>query len=191
VDAVLADVNGTIITASDVAIARALSLFGMTPSAAAIQPADVRQLADARLIEAEAVHLQIVPSAADTDLAWQTAVDRLGGQDVLRRWVDRAGLDEGMVRRLLEANLRWRRFIDLRFRPFVFITEEEVTQAIGPGPHPHETRERAIAQLRDAAIAREQTVWLTEARARATIRYGELGAAGMPLPFGMPTRTGP
>ena len=53
-DAVLADVNGMTITASDVTIARALGLFGIRQSEKPIQAADVKQLVDAWLIEAEA-----------------------------------------------------------------------------------------------------------------------------------------
>jgi hypothetical protein len=185
-DAVVVEVNGTITTASDLAIARALSLFTLTPSDAPIRDDDVQRVVDARLVVDEARRLQITTEPADVDEAWRAAAERLGGLDVLRRWLDQAELDEGWVRKLVEADLRRRRFIDVRFRAFVFITEEELTQAIGPGPHAPETRERAMNALRDAAIARELNAWLAETRARATIRYADIGAAGMPLSVPMP-----
>jgi hypothetical protein len=190
-DMVLADVNGAIVTASDVAIARALGLFGMEPSPASIRAADVQRLVDARLIEGEAAHLQITSSPAEIDAAWQAAADRLGGTDVLRRWLDQAGLDEGWVRKLVEADVRRQRFIDLRFRAFVFVTEEELTQALGSGPHTPEQRERARDAVREAATTRELTAWLTGARAGTTIRYADLGAGGVPLPFAMAPGAGP
>ena len=56
-DAVLAGVNGTTITASDATIARALGLFGMQRSEKPIQAADVSLLVDAWLIDAEAASM--------------------------------------------------------------------------------------------------------------------------------------
>jgi len=60
-----------------------------------------------------------------------------------------AGLDEAWVKRLVEADLRGRRFVDVRFRAFVFVTEEDVTKALGPGPHTVDARERAVVVLRE------------------------------------------
>jgi hypothetical protein len=190
-DAVLADVDRIIVTASDAAIARGLGLFGMEPSQTSIQTTDVQRLADAWLIDAEASRLQLTPTPEDVEEAWHAIAARLGAMGALRSWLDQAGLDEAWVRKLVEADLRQRRFIDVRFRAFVFVTEEDVTQAIGPGPHPPETRERAVTTLRDAAATRELATWLADARARAVIRYADIGAPGVPLPFSMPARVGP
>ena len=79
-DAVLADVNGMTITASDATIARALGLFGIRQSENPIQAADVKQLVDAWLIEAEAARLQIEPSPAEVEEAWKAAAARVGGE---------------------------------------------------------------------------------------------------------------
>ncbi len=190
-DAVLADVNGTADTASDVAVARALSLFGMEPSSAPIRADDVRRLVDARLMEAEAARLEIAPPPADVEDAWRAAADRLGGMEILRRWMDQTGLDEGWARSLVEADLRRRRFVELRFRAFVFITDEEVERTLGPGPHTPEKRAQAVKALEEAAVAREATAWLAEARARAIIRYADIGEAGIPVPIPMPAPAAP
>jgi hypothetical protein len=190
-DAVLADVNGAIITASDVAIARALSLFGLKPSDAPIRLDDVHRVVDARLVAGEAVRLQITPAPADVDEAWRAAADRLRGGGALRQWLDQAGLDEAWVRTLVEADVRRRRFIEVRFRAFVFVTEEELTKTIGPGSHTAEVREQARNALREAGIARELAAWLTEARTRATIRQIDIAAGGVPIPFPMPQSTAP
>ncbi len=190
-DAVLADVNGMTITASDATIARALDLFGLRQSEKPIQAADARRLADAWLMDAEASRLQIALTPEDVEEAWHAIADRLGGMGALRSWLDQAGLDEVWVRKLVEADLRQRRFIDVRFRAFVFVTEEDVTRAIGPGPHAPETRERAVTALREAAASRELATWLADARPRAVIRYADIGAEGVPLPFAMPARVTP
>jgi hypothetical protein len=185
-DAVLADVNGVVTTASDVAIARAVSLFGLIPSDVPIRHDDVRRVVDARLIADEARRLQIVADPVEIDEAWRAAADRLGGVEVLRRWMDEAGLDEAWVRALVEAEVRRRRFIEVRFRAFAFVTEEEVAKAIEAGSPSPETRENARNALREAAVARELAAWLTEARARAAIRHTEIAPTGVPLPFPMP-----
>ena len=190
-DAVLVDVNGAITTASDVAIARALSLFGLKPSDASIRIDDVHRVVDARLVAEEAMRLQITPAPEDVDEAWRAAADRLGGMNALRQWLDQAGLDEAWVRTLVEADVRRRRFTEVRFHAFVFVSEDELTETIGPGSHSLDAREKALSALREAGIARELAAWLTEARARATIRYANIGPAGVPLPFSMPAGVAP
>ncbi len=189
-DAVLAEVNGTIIAASDVTIARALGQFGMRPSAAPIRAADVSLLVDAWLVDAEAARLQIAPSAGDVDEAWQVVAARVGGTDALRRWLVQTGLDEAWVRKLVEADLRWRRFIDVRFRAFVFVPEEDVTRALGPGSHALDAREGAVRVLREEAVHRELAAWLAGARAGAAIRITGTEGAELPLLFPLPAAVG-
>lgn len=189
-DAVLADVNGMTITASDAAIARGLGLFGIRQSEKPIQAADVKQLVDAWLIDAEAARLQIGPSPAEVEEAWKAAAARVGGMGALRGWLDQAGLDEAWVRRLIDADLRRRRFIEVRFRAFVFVSEEDVTKAIGPGPHVPEVREKTVNALREEVTARDVAAWLAEARARAAIRTTDAVKAGLPLPFPLPAPAG-
>jgi len=185
-DAVLAEVNGAIITASDATIARALGLFGFRPSERPIQAADVRHLVDAWLLDAEAARLQIAPSAAEVEDAWQTVAERVGGMDTLRRWLDRGGLDEAWVKKLVEADLRCQRFVDVRFRAFVFVPEEDVTRALGRGPHTLDARARAVGVLREEAVNREQAAWLADARAGAAIRTTGAEGAGLPLLVPLP-----
>lgn len=189
-DAVLADVNGMTITASDVTIARALGLFGIRQSEKPIQAADVKQLVDAWLIEAEAARLQIEPSPAEVEEAWKAAAARVGGIDALSGWLDQAGLDKEWVRKLVEADLRWQRFIEVRFRAFVFVSDEDVTKAIGPGPHAPEIRETTVSALREEVTARDVAAWLAEARTGATIRITDAEKAGLPLPFPLPAPSG-
>jgi hypothetical protein len=108
----------------------------------------------------------------------------------LRSWVDQAGLDEEWVRKLVEADLRRQRFVEVRFRAFVFVSEEDVTKAIGPGPHVPEVREKAVNALREEVTARDLAAWLAETRARAAIRTTDAEKAGLPLPFPLPAPAG-
>ena len=185
-DVVLAEVNGTTVTASDATIAKALGLFGVRSSEKPIQAADVKHLVDACLIDAEAARLQITPSSAEVEQAWQTVAGRVGGMDTLRRWLDRADLDEAWVKKLVEADLRWQRFVDVRFRAFVFVPEEDVTKALGPGLHTMEARAQAVGVLREEAVNRELAAWLADARPRAAIRTTGAEGTGLPLVFPLP-----
>ena len=185
-DAALASVDGRMIAASDVTIARALSLFGARPSDAPIGELDAERLVDARLIEREAVQLAIGGSPQEFDDAWRAAAERVGGMPALQIWIEHTGLTESWVRKLAEEDLRWRRFIDLRFRSFVFVSEDEVTQALGSGEHSPEVREGTRERLQTDATNRDLEAWLVEARQRATVRYAEFGKGGVPVPFPMP-----
>lgn len=185
-DAVLASVNGRIVAASDVAIARALSLFGAKPSDAPIQQADAERLVDGRLIDQESVQLEIGGTPQEFEDAWRAAADRVGGTAALEAWMDQNELDTAWLKKMVEADLRWRRFIDLRFRAFVFISDSDVSQALGPGPHSAETREATREKLQAEAVNRDMASWLAEARKRATIRRAELEKGGVLLPFPMP-----
>jgi hypothetical protein len=185
-DAVLADVAGSMIVASDVAVARGLSLFGARPSDAPIRKGDAERLVDGRLIDQEAAQLAIGGNPHEAEEAWQAAAERVGGMAALHAWMDRSLLDEAQVRRLVEADLRWRRFVDLRFRAFVFISEAEVTAALRPETHSPEVREGTRERLRAEATDRDLAEWLVEARKRVTVRYAALGEGGILLPFPMP-----
>lgn len=189
-DGVLVDVEGTIVTASDAGIAKGLGLFGLRAEPPSIVSADVQRLVDAWLIGAEAARLQISPSPAEMEAAWQAAADRVGGMDALRRWLDLARLDEAWVRNLVGDDLRRQRFIDVRFRAFVFVPDEEVTRAIGPGPHAAEVYEQAVNRLREERTARDLAAWLAEARGRAAIRTTGLEGAGLGVPFPLPQSDG-
>ena len=190
-DAVLAGVAGSTIVASDVAAARGLSLFGARPSNAPIRKEDAERLVDGRLIDQEAAQLAIGGDPQETEEAWQAAAERVGGMAALHAWMDRSRLDEVRVRRLVEADLRWRRFVDLRFRAFVFISEAEVTAALGPETHSsQEVREGTRERLRAEATDRDLAEWLSEARKRVSVRYAALGEGGIPLPFPMPPLAG-
>jgi hypothetical protein len=185
-DAVLAEVDGGTVTASDIGLARALRLLGFHPADGPILTADIQHLIDVRLVEAEAVRLGIAEADPGSDTAWEEATARLGGPSALRAWLLAAGIDPVWARRLVGEDYRWRRFIDLRFRAFVFVSEEEVTQALGPGPHTAAARQRRREALLTAAVNRSLDEWLAQARAGARIRLIPTGLPAIPNPISMP-----
>jgi hypothetical protein len=184
---VLAEVDGRTITASDVALARALGLFGVQPTDDPIRTADIERYADARLIEHEASRLGIAGTSQEAEAAWQAAALRLGGPDALASWLDGNGIEASWARRMIEADLRWQRFVDFRFRAFIFVSEADAAKALGPGPHSPEDRERVRARLRQEALHREMAQWLAEARGRARIRILPLEGGEIPTTFPMPS----
>jgi hypothetical protein len=186
VDAVLADVNGTVLTLSDIALARALGLFGFSPSDAPVSRADVGRLMDARLAEREAARLDIGGSTAAIEQAWQASGTRAGGMAALTRWLETTGIDPDWARQLIEADVRWRRFIEVRFRAFVFVAEADVAAALGATGATPEERERTRQRLIEEATQRDLALWLEEARSRARIHYADAADASLPLPFSGP-----
>jgi hypothetical protein len=81
---------------------------------------------------------------------------------------------------------RWRRFIELRFRDFAFVTPDEVSAALGPGPHDAAAVERTRARLREEEAERQLAAWLREARERMPVRRLIPDNARIPTPFPTP-----
>jgi hypothetical protein len=187
VDAVLAEVEHEVVTASDVAVARALGLFGLAPSAAPIVAADVDRLVDARLLLREADRLQMSgEAAAEVEAAWTAATTRAGGPASVVEWLARTGIDAAWARRFVADDLAWRAFADARFRAFVFVTEQDVTDALGPGVHDDDARERQREALRSRETERRLAQWLREARTRTAVRLVLTPGATVPCPLPMP-----
>ena len=190
VDVVLAEAAGQTVTASDVALARALGVFGLSPSAAPIAAEDVERVIAARLEVVEAERLGIGPSEAERERAWAETAARLGGPEALAVWLRDAAVEPAWARQVVEQDLARRHFVDLRFRSFVFVTEAEVTDALGPGEHPPAERERRREALREAETERRRAAWLAEARARVSVRVRLGPGETVPLPLAMPKSAG-
>ena len=165
---------------SDVALARALGVLGLEPSAGPITDAELARYLDAQLAVREATQLDIEVPAADVDRAWESA-----GGAVLAARLEAVGIDPAWARRLLEADLRVERFIDLRFRAFAFVTDFDVDEALGPGSHDEATRARTRDRLRADMVARAFAAWKTDARQRVPIRR----VPGVTGPWPRPSRS--
>lgn len=182
-DAVLAEIGSRPVTLSDVALARALGVLGLEPSPGPITDADLASYLDAQLAVREATQLDIEVPAADVDRAWEKA----GGAALAAR-LAAAGISPAWARRLLEADLRVERFVDLRFRAFAFVTEFDVDEALGPGSHDEATRARTRDRLRADMVARAFVTWKEDARHRIAIRRVPGVTGPWPPPFSLGPR---
>ena len=178
VDAAVASMRGALVTLSDVALARALGLFGLERSDGPITPAEVTQYVNARLAVREADQLAVKVSAEDVARAWEAA-----GGGALAGRLEAVGIDPGWARRLMEDDLQLKRFVELRFQAFAFVSEPEVDEALGPGPHGDAARRAARERLRDERAGNALAEWTDEARGRAGIRA--LADGPWPAPFSL------
>jgi hypothetical protein len=188
VDALLAEVAHHAITAGDVALARGLGLFGLTPSEAPIGGPDVERLVRVQVALDAAERLAITPTAVEIEDAWRAAAARAGGEEAVAAWLDDHAIERTWARTAVEQDLVWRRFIDLRFAAFVFVTDDEVTAALGPGSHPAEARARTRAALRAAEAQRRLDAWLEESLADTAVRRVLGPGEQVPCPVPMPGR---
>jgi len=186
VDAAVGAVAARVVTASDIALARALGLFGLAPSAAPIGADDVERMLDAMLILKEAEQLEIGGGRDEIEAAWRMAAARLGGPPALEGWLATVGVEPAWARTLVADDARWRRFIELRFEDFAFVMPDEVAAALGPGPHDPAAVEQTRARLRAEEAARQLAAWLRETRERVSVRRLIPDDARIPPPFPMP-----
>jgi hypothetical protein len=185
IDEVVAEVASRPVTLSEITLARALGVLGMQPASGPITDAELAKYLDAQLAARESVQLAIEVTPAELDRAWEQA----GGAALASR-LTAAGIDPAWARRLIEADLRVQRFVDLRFRAFAFVTDFDVDEALGPGTHDEATRARTRERLRADVVARSFTAWQEEARQRMPI--GRIpGVTGpWPAPFTLDAGSG-
>jgi hypothetical protein len=186
VDALIGVVDGRTVSASDVALARALGVFGFHASTAPITHEDIERFADARLLLDEAGRIGISAEPAEIDRAWTAVVARAGADGTLDRWLDAHAIDRAWARRFVEQDVIRGRFFDARFAAFVFPDEAAVTAALGPGQHDETAREAVRARLIREAADRAQAEWLQAARRAATIKILLPPGATVPTPFPPP-----
>ncbi|HVQ74074.1 MAG TPA: hypothetical protein VMT79_00895 [Candidatus Binatia bacterium] len=180
-DAVVAEVDGNAVLLSDIALARALGLFGLEPSTGPIDAAAVERFVDIQLVLVEARRLTLTAASAEIERKWAEAAARFGGPAGLDRWLARAGVDPAWARSLVEAEVLHGQFVDLRFRAFVFVTEAEIDRVAGERGD-EAARERARVEISRAAVARGLAEWTAAARKTSRVRIVEAGALPDPLP---------
>jgi hypothetical protein len=166
IDRVVAEVDGAAVPASDVTLARALGLFGLEPARTPLAVADVERYLEGRLLVGEANRLQIESPAAERAADW--------------------------ARELVDDDLRRRQFVELRFRALAFVSEAEVTAALGGGAASEAERDRERRRLEEARASDRLRAWLAEARQRATVRVllPEGETVPLVLPGGPESRAG-
>jgi hypothetical protein len=185
VDEVLAEVAARPVMLSEVTLARALGVLGLEATSGPITEADLAKYLDGQLAVRESTQLAVDVPAADLDRAWEQA----GGAALASR-LTAAGIDPAWARRLIEADLRMQRFVDLRFRAFAFVTDFDVDEALGPGSHDEATRAQTRERLRADMVTRSFTAWQEEARQRVPIARVAGVTGPWPAPFTLDAATG-
>lgn len=184
-DTLLAQVDSKTIASSDIALARALGIFGYEPTSAPIGRADIDRFVDILLILTEAGRIGLSVEPAQADQAWVAIAERAGGEAAFERWLGEHAIDRDWARRFVQDDLLRSKYFDERFAAFVFPEEDAVTRELGPGQHDEIERERARQKLIRAAALMAQAEWLQGARRRASIKI-LLPDASMALPFPPP-----
>jgi hypothetical protein len=182
-DTLLAQVDSPTISASDIALARALGVFGFAPSSAPITRADIDRFVDVLLILAEAAKIGVEAEPAAVDAAWAAAAARAGGDAALTTWLADRAIDRDWARRLVEDEVVRSKFLDARFAAFIFPDDAAVNRELGPGQHDEDARERVRARLTRQAAIEAQAKWLDDARRRASIKILLPDGATIAPPF--------
>jgi len=129
IDRLLAVVNGTVITRSDLELSRNLNLLlsigKTTPGSSTGQ--EVRRLIDLEILRQELGNfpaIRIDPSEVEAELEnLRTTFAEIGGMPALLR---KLGLLESELREYLKLQLSVLKFVRFRFEPFVTISEASI-----------------------------------------------------------------
>ncbi len=182
-DRIAAVVNGQVITESD--IRWYLALDPEVPEgdlSESVKSRALHQLIDQALLHQEAKKLPtlaITEQEVERYLAELRA--RFPSEFVFRRRLAATGLDEETLRAIARRRVEILRFIDFRFRSFVFVSEQEIhwyyEHRVVPDAHrrgmtpPSLDQVRSLIEriLRDEKVKSEMIAWLDEARRTAEI----------------------
>ncbi|HKP87734.1 MAG TPA: hypothetical protein VJZ26_16655 [Blastocatellia bacterium] len=194
VDQILTLVNQDIITRSD--LLWSIALDSKAPNPAGNVSSDVLHrkldvMIDQRLIEQEARRIPGSQITQDEINKKRTELINLfGSESVFRPRVEAVGLTPQKIDELIRDMIRVERFIDFRFRSFVFVTEQEINKYYderfapeirrqGQVPPPLDAtlnnrvtvRESINSILKQEKINQEIDAWLKATRERADITH--------------------
>lgn len=185
VDQILTLVNGELITRTD--LIWSLSLDAKSPNPAGGVSRDIMQqkidvMIDERLISQEAARL---PSAEITrdEINKKRAelIKTFPSEAVFRERLEAVGLTADKLDEILRGRIAIEKYVEFRFKSFVFVTDDEVAQyyfeklvpAIKERGAVPPTIDKVSAEIRELLKAEkvetEIDAWLTSARQRAEI----------------------
>jgi hypothetical protein len=185
VDQILTLVNDDIITRSDLLWSIALIPNGPSPvgpvsSDLLLQKLDV--MIDERLIAQEAVRVAATEvTIEEIDKEKTNLISQFRSEAAFRERAASVGLTSERIDDLLRQRIIINKFIDFRFRSFVFVTDQDIQKYYeerhvpevrkrGAVPPPLEdVRNEILAILREEKINQEINRWLIDARQRADI----------------------
>lgn len=188
---VVAVVNGTVLTSKDLADFMALQrLVPGSEGERSVSPADsLRQLIDQVLILEEAGRRQIVAiTKAEVDSEILRRMALLGGEQNWERRRKALGIPEEEVRELVRRQLMARKYMDLRLRLFVQVTDGEIKEYYDQNRRElgNVSLERVQGQIEQLLVARKFNnrlrEWTRDLRDHASIRLPEedLKLVGIP-----------
>ncbi|GBC77370.1 Chaperone SurA [bacterium HR08] len=182
-DRIAAVVNGRVITESD--IRWYLALDPETPEgeySEEVKSRALHQLIDQMLLYQEAEKLPTIAITEEEIERYLTELRaRFSSERAFAQRLAAVGLDETTLRAIARHRVEILRFIDFRFRAFVFVSEPEVqwyyenrvipeARRRGTTPPPLEQVRPLIEQiLRNEKVKSEMIAWLDEARRTAEI----------------------
>jgi hypothetical protein len=185
IDQILVIINDDVITRTDLLWSLALDPDSPSPAQGAGQDA-LRQmlevLTEQRLVYQEAAR---IPSSEITqdeiNRKRNELIRRFGSEGAFRQRVESVGLTSARIDELMRQRILIERFVEFRFRSFVFVSETQVqkyydeqlvpqVRAAGQVPPPIEqVRENILELLKAAKYEEELDRWLKEARQRNEI----------------------
>lgn len=190
VDRIAVSVGNRVITETD--LEREIRITALLNNAKPdFSTANKRQTAE-RMVDQMLVRNELeasrypLPSAAETQAALEEEKARYGGDAAYRRALAEHGVSEDDLKARLAWQLMLVRFIDVRFRPGIQISSDEIRKyfdehmlpgllAAHPGQTPSFDDHRAGIEQTLTSHAADQQVeqWLKEARRRTRIEYHE------------------
>lgn len=186
-DRMAATVNGDLITESDIKWYIALDPeAGEGPAAEQIQWRALQQLIDQKLLDQEAEKLPTIEiSPADVEKGLADLIARFPSESAFRQRVEAAGLDAETLRAMIKHRLEILRYIDFRFRSFVFVSDIEIQsyyeQRVVPVAKARGEQAPSLEQVRplvekiisDEKVKSEMIAWLDDQRQKAELTIFE------------------
>jgi hypothetical protein len=192
IDRVAVSVGNQAITASELRVEVRVVAF-LNESQPDLSSASLRKAAE-RLVEQKLVRRELElsryslpPESEAEQMLEQLQKVRFGGnQQRFRQALERYGITEADVRRHLWWQLALLRFIDVRFRPGIQVSDQEIQQYFEEQVRPvaavakpngkvtlEEYRDKIEETLTGRRVDQMMNEWLQEARKRTRIRYEE------------------
>ncbi len=192
IDRLLAAVNGKVITESDLNLARNLNVlvgFGKTAPAVSRQEA-IDRLINREILRQELENFPLQPEdqgRAERRLEeLKQGYAEIGGINLVLR---RLGLQEPEIEAYIQLQVSMLRFIELRFRPFVNVADEEIRkyyderlvprfkESGSPVPNLDEVSEQIEGVLIEDKMGQQMDEWISDIRrnSRIEIFAGEPG----------------
>lgn len=187
IDQIVTLVNGQIITRSDLLWSIALAPDAPSPEhqiSSDILKQKLEVMVDQKLIEQEAARMPAAEiTREEINKTRNQLIASFGSEDAFRRRVESVGLTQQRIDQLVREMIVINKYVDFRFRSFIFVTEQEIQQyydshlvpelrrqnAVPPPLSDPKVRDLIVPVLKQQKINDELDQFLKNLRARADI----------------------